>query len=59
MRGAERLDDLAGAPEIDARDRREQVVLDLVVQAAEQEIGQRAGRDVARAKYLPLQEGER
>ena len=38
------------------RDGREQVMLDLVVQPAEQEVRQRARRDVARADDLALQE---
>ena len=38
------------------RQRREEVVLDLIIQAAEDEVPDRVGRDVSRAEKLSLEE---
>ena len=55
-RGAERGDQRLRPAQAGPRHRGEQVVLDLVVQAAEGEVGQPAAVDVARGQHLTAQE---
>jgi hypothetical protein len=50
---AERFDQGLGTPQVGARHGREQVVLDLVVQSAEREVGQSAAAHVAGCVRVP------
>jgi hypothetical protein len=54
--GAERGDQRLEPAQAGARHGREQVVLDLVIQAAHSEVGEPAAADVARGEHLAAQE---
>ena len=56
--GAERPHQGACFAEVDARHRGKEVMFDLIIQAAEDEVRESIGRDVARAQDLSFEEGK-